>query len=125
MLGGGLATSGARSGVTLAEQEAPGLLETVSAPATKLRDHIAAYNAGKVTAEEAADYLVSRLKAMVPNYINALHPTNIANAVRASNLQGAADTALERVAAHPRLTAYGDFVKDWRAEKKREAQNAN
>jgi hypothetical protein len=62
---------------------------------------------------------------MVPNYINALHPTNIANAVRTSNMQGAADAALERVAAHPRLTAYGDFAKDWRAQKKREVQEAN
>ena len=66
--------------------------------------------------------LANKLNGMVPNYINAMHPTNIANAVRASNLQGAADTALERVAAHPRLTAYGDFAKDWRAQKKREAQ---
>jgi hypothetical protein len=104
LLGGGLATAGARSGVTLAEQEAPGLLETVREPATGL---------------------VNKLRAMVPNYINALHPTNIANAVRTSNLQGAADTALERVAAHPRLTAYGDLAKDWRAQKKREAQEAN
>jgi hypothetical protein len=101
LLGGGLATAGVRSGVTLAEQEAPGLLETVREPATGL---------------------ANKLNGMVPNYINAMRPTNIANAVRASNLQGAADTTLERVAAHPRLTAYGDFAKDWRAQKKREAQ---
>ncbi len=56
---------------------------------------------------------------MVPNFINAMHPTNMANAVRASNLQGAADTALQRVAAHPRVTAFGDLAKDWRDEKKR------
>jgi hypothetical protein len=37
-------------------------------------------------------------------------------------MQGAADTALEQVAAHPRLTAYGDLARDWRAQKKREAQ---
>jgi hypothetical protein len=60
---------------------------------------------------------------MVPNYINALHPANIANAVRAS-MQGAADTALERVAAYPRMTAYGDLARDWRAEKKRQVQGA-
>ena len=63
-------------------------------------------------------------RELVPNFINALHPTNIANAVRASNLQGAADTALQRVAAHPRMTAFGDLAKDWRDEKKREAQEA-
>ena len=108
--------------MTLAEQEAPGLLETVRAPITKAADYV---TNGKVTPRDVAGFVASKLKEMVPNYINALHPTNIANAVRASNLQGAADTALERVAAHPRLTAYGDFVKDWRAEKKREAQNAN
>jgi hypothetical protein len=38
LLGGGLATSGARSGVTLAEQEALGLLETIREPVTKAAD---------------------------------------------------------------------------------------
>lgn len=118
LLGGGLATAGARSGVTLAEQEAPGLLETVRTPVTKAADYV---TNGKVTVRDAAGFLASKLKEMVPNYINALHPTNIANAVRASNMQGAADTALERVAAHPTMTAYGDLARDWRAEKKREA----
>lgn len=118
LLGGGLATAGARSEVTLAEQEAPGLLETVRTPVTKAADYV---TNGKVTVRDAAGFLASKLKEMVPNYINALHPTNIANAVRASNMQGAADTALERVAAHPTMTAYGDLARDWRAEKKREA----
>ena len=122
LLGGGLATAGARSGVTLAEQEAPGLLETVRTPITKAADYV---TDGKVTARDAAGFLASKLKELVPNYINALHPTNIANAVRASNMQGAADTALERVAAHPRMTAYGDLARDWRAEKKREDYSAS
>ena len=120
LLGGGLATAGARSGVTLAEQGAPGLLDTIRAPATRAADYIT--DGGKVTVRDAAGFLASKLREMVPNFINAMHPTNMANAVRASNLQGAADTALQRVAAHPRVTAFGDLAKDWRDEKKREAQ---
>jgi hypothetical protein len=125
LVGGGLASAGARSGVTLAEQEAPGLLEGVRAPLTKLKDYIG--ENGKVTKENvdaAMGFLAEKLKGMVPNYINALHPTNIVNAVRTPNLQGAADRALERVAAHPYLTTYGDVARDWRSEKKREAQAA-
>jgi hypothetical protein len=111
--------------VTLAEQEAPGLLEGVRAPLTKLKDYIG--ENGKVTKENvdaAMGFLANKLKGMVPNYINAMHPTNIANAVRAPNLQGAADRVLERVAAHPYLTTYGDVTRSWRSEKKREAQAA-
>ena len=125
LVGGGLASAGARSGVTLAEQEAPGLLEGVRAPLTKLKDYIG--ENGKVTKENvdaAMGFLANKLKGMVPNYINAMHPTNIANAVRAPNLQGAADRVLERVAAHPYLTTYGDVTRSWRSEKKREAQAA-
>jgi len=125
LVGGGLAAAGARSGVTLAEQEAPGLLEGVRAPLTKLKDYIG--ENGKVTKENvdaAMGFLANKLKGMVPNYINAMHPTNIANAVRAPNLQGAADRVLERVAAHPYLTTYGDVTRSWRSEKKREAQAA-
>ena len=105
--------------MTIGEQEAPGLLETVRASITKASDYV---TNGKVTPRDVVGFVASKLKEMVPNYINAMHPTNIANSVRASNLQGAADTALERVAPHPRMTAYGDFVK---AQKKREAQGAN
>ena len=119
LVGGGLAAAGARSGVTLAEQEAPGLLEAVRAPVTE-----ATHYTGKVSVPEVAGFLSSKLKQLVPNFLNALHPTNVANAVRASNMQGAADRVLERVAAHPYLTTYGDMARDWRAEKKREAQAA-
>jgi hypothetical protein len=101
LLGGGLATAGARSGITLAEQEAPGLLDMVRAPAVGI---------------------AAKLKEMIPNLINGLHPTNIANAVRASNMQGAADTVLQQVATHPNVAAFGDLTRDWRNEKKREAQ---
>ena len=66
LVGGGLATAGARSGVTLAEQEAPGLLEAVRAPATKAADYI---NDGKVTARDAAGFVASKLKELVPNFI--------------------------------------------------------
>jgi hypothetical protein len=66
--------------------------------------------------------IAAKLKEMIPNLINGLHPTNIANAVRASNMQGAADTVLQQVATHPNVAAYGDLTRDWRNEKKREAQ---
>jgi hypothetical protein len=122
LLGGGLATAGVRSGVTLAEQEAPGLVDAVRPLATNAADY---FPNGEISARGAAGYLAGRLKEMIPDYINALRPTNVVNALRASNMQGAADTALERIAAHPRLTAYGDLTKDWRAQKKREAQEAN
>jgi hypothetical protein len=99
-----------RSGVTLAEQEAPGLLDNVRAAA----DSVGHIVGDKPTVREALGFVASKLKDMVPNYINALRPTNIANAVRATNMQGAADTALQRVAAHPQMTAYGDLARDWR-----------
>jgi hypothetical protein len=66
LLGGGLATGGVRSGVTLAEQEAPGLLETVRTPITKAADYV---TNGKVTAREAVGFVASKLKEMIPNYI--------------------------------------------------------
>jgi hypothetical protein len=100
LLGGGVGAAGIRSGVTMAEQAAPGLLDTIRAP---------------------AETIVGKLKDMIPSVINGLRPTNIANAVRASNLQGAADTTLQRVAAHPYVASYGDLSRDWRAEKQREA----
>jgi hypothetical protein len=46
---------------------------------------------------------------LVPDVINALHPTNMANAVRATNMQGGADSALNFMAEHPYLTTYGDL----------------
>jgi hypothetical protein len=112
LLAGGLASAGARSGVTLAEQEAPGLLEKVREPTTKAANYVG----------DKVGFIASKLQEMVPNFINALHPTNIANAARASNVQGAADTALQRVAARPGVVAYGDLARDWRNEKRRLAQ---
>jgi hypothetical protein len=110
LLGGGIASAGVRSGVTLAEQEAPGLLDNVRAAA----DSVGHIVGDKPTVREALGFVATKLKDMVPNYINALRPTNITNAVRATNMQGAADTALQRVAAHPQMTAYGDLARDWR-----------
>ncbi len=46
--------------MTLAEQEAPGLLETIRAPATKAADYIT--DGGKVTVRDAAGYLASKLE---------------------------------------------------------------
>ena len=101
LLGGGIGAAGLRSGVTMAEQAAPGLLETIRAP---------------------AETIVGKLRDMVPNFINGLRPTNIANAVRASNLQGAADATLNKVVAHPYVASYGDLSRDWRAARRRQAQ---
>jgi hypothetical protein len=122
LLGGGLASAGVRSGVTAAERAAPGLLETIRAPATKAADYI---TDGKVSVGNAAGFIASKLRDLVPNLINGLHPTNIANAMRATNLQAATDTALQRVAAHPYVAAYGDVARDWRNEKRREAQESS
>jgi hypothetical protein len=101
LVGGGAGAAGVRSGVTMAEQAAPGLLDTISAPVAGI--------AGK-------------LRGMIPNFINGLRPTNIANAVRASNLQGAADTTLQQVAARPQLASYAALSRDWRSVKRRQAQ---
>lgn len=101
LLGAGVGAAGVRSGVTMAEQAAPGLLEKISAP---------------------AGTIVGKLRDMIPSFINGLRPTNIANAVRASNMQGAADTALQRVAAHPNVAAYGDLSRDWRNTKRLQTQ---
>jgi hypothetical protein len=72
-----------------------------------------------------AGFIASKLRDLVPNFINGLRPTNITNAVRATNLQAAADSTLQNVAAHPYMAAYGDLARDWRQEKRREAQESS
>jgi hypothetical protein len=103
LLGGGVGAAGIRSGVTMAEQAAPALLEKISAP---------------------AETVAGKIRDLIPNFLNGLQPTNIANAVRTSNLQGAANSTLQQVASHPAVTGYVDLSRDWRNEKRRQAQEA-
>jgi hypothetical protein len=121
LLTGGLGAAGARSGVTLAEQMAPGLLEKIRPAANAVGRMVDPSNP---TVREAAGFIATKLKDMVPNFINTLHPTNVANAVRASNVQGAADATLQQIAKRPRTVAFEDFARDWRTEKRRQAQEA-
>ena len=94
LLSGGLGAAGARS----AEQMAPGLLDKIGAPANSAA-HIVDPN--NPTVREAMGFVATKLRDMVPNFINALHPSNVANAVRASNVQGAADATLRRDDPYP------------------------
>jgi hypothetical protein len=119
LLTGGLASAGTRSGVTLAEQMAPGVLDKIRAPPNSVAQIVDPNNP---TVREAAGFIATKLKDLVPNFINAPHPTNIANAARASNVQAAADATLQQIAKRPRTVAFGDFARDWRNEKRREAQ---
>ena len=121
LLTGGLGAVGARSGVTLAEQMAPGLLEKIR-PAADALSHIV--DRSNPTVRDAMGFLATKLGNMVPNFVNALHPTNVANTVRASNVQGAADDTLQQVARRPRTVAFGDFARDWRSEKRRQTGEA-
>jgi hypothetical protein len=100
---------------------APGLIDNISAPA-----NIATYvvDPNNPTVREAAGVIATKLKDLVPNFINALHPANVANAVRASNVHCAAGATLQQIAARPRTVAFGDFARDWRGEKRRQAQEA-
>ena len=118
LLSGGLGAAGARSGVTPAEQMAPGLLDKIRAPANSAA-HIVDPN--NPTVREAMGFVATKLRDMVPNFINALHPSNVANAVRASSVQGAADATLRQIARRPGTVAFGDFARDWRGEKRRQA----
>jgi hypothetical protein len=105
--------------VTLAEQMAPGVLDKIRVPANAVGQVVDPNNP---TAREAMGFIATRLKDLVPNFINALRPANVANAVRASNVQGAADATLQQIAGRPRTVAFGDFARDWRTEKRRQAQ---
>ena len=104
LLSGGLSAAGARSGVTPAEQMAPGLLDKIRAPANSVA-HIVDPN--NPTVREAMGFVATKLRDMVPNSINALHPSNVANAVRASNVQGAADATLRQIARRPARSPSG------------------
>jgi hypothetical protein len=59
LLGGGLATPGVRSGVTLAEQELPGLLETIRAPLNSVA-HVADVN--HITPRETIGFIANNLE---------------------------------------------------------------
>jgi hypothetical protein len=108
LTGLGLARAGVRSGVTLAEQAMPGVLDKIrSVP---------------------VDGITGRLRNLVPDFINSLHPRNVANAFRSPTLQGAADTVMQKVAANPgmtaKLTAMNSFRRGVRPEMRRQAQEA-
>jgi hypothetical protein len=108
LVGGGIGASGIRSGVTLAEQEAPGLLDSINVPAKN-------------------ETLVGRLGDIIRNRLpnlNSMLPTNVVNAFRTPNLQGAADNAVNQVAAHPYVSAYADLTRDWRKERQRKPLQA-
>jgi hypothetical protein len=76
LTGMGAAASGLRSGVTMAEQAAPDLVDSISA---------------------GGSGIASRLRDLA----NALRPQNIANAFHPLNIQGVADARLARIAAQP------------------------
>jgi hypothetical protein len=77
----GVAGSGLRSGVTLAERAAAPGLDTVQAP--------------------SVGGILGRLK----DFGNAADPRNIVNAFRPANLQAVADRSLDIMAANPRAAA--------------------
>ena len=68
LLTGGLGAAGARSGVTLAEQMAPGLLEKIRPAANAVGRVVDPANP---TVREAMGILATKLKDMVPNFITS------------------------------------------------------
>jgi hypothetical protein len=107
LTGMGLAGAGVRSGVSLAEQALPGVLDKIrSVP---------------------VNGIMARLKNLVPDFINSLHPENVVKSFSSPNLQAAVDTILQKIAANPgttaKLSAVNSLRRGVRPEIRRQAQD--
>jgi hypothetical protein len=80
-----------REAATFAAATSAGVLDKIRVP-TDAVSHVV--DPSNPTVREAMGFIATRLKDLIPNFINALRPANVADAVRTSNMQGAATPRL-------------------------------